>query len=534
EAENFRRWCHALLARWRMDGSAGLTLAARFIAGRAEAEAELNKSGLGPLVSQVLVAAERGLISDVSAAVFRLARSCLLLPLAPHMAEVAAAACACIAGLAEEAEASSHILRVLEELARDIAIFQAFAYSFLWRTGFGTGEGRDALTTQMQVSLASAFVWLLISFGRSVGYRRLDAATLWAWTNGDALYACLLARSVLMLRELASSAAHELLVPPDLGLLEQAVVRAVLGLAGPDVAFAGVQAEVRSPRGCLVRHWARLAIAVCETGLTPALLDAPGARLASFCARLLNEDACAAEEASRMAAAMFRDVLAQCSDKFWRLLRAVPLEARQRSFLRDCAALALALPGSTECAALLEETVQAAGSAALPGLCCVASNAQLGPTEVPQLSHVLMGLTAQEKRVVASQLEKWTLRRDSAAWGSLLRDEPVETSPVAPSPPPTPLDPSQRKELAVGGLEALLVDAPPELCCSLDHRLVADPVRSPYGHVFDSASLACWLARNERCPHTGHPLALEMCTREDQLRRLSLDYVKRWARGLPP
>ncbi|CAJ1435549.1 unnamed protein product [Effrenium voratum] len=85
-----------------MDGSAGLTLAARFIAGRAEAEAELNKSGLGPLVSQVLVAAERGLISDVSAAVFRLARSCLLLPLAPHMAEVAAAACACIAGLAEE------------------------------------------------------------------------------------------------------------------------------------------------------------------------------------------------------------------------------------------------------------------------------------------------------------------------------------------------------------------------------------------------------------------------------------------------
>lgn len=46
------------------------------------------------------------------------------------------------------------------------------------------------------------------------------------------------------------------------------------------------------------------------------------------------------------------------------------------------AALALALPGSTECAALLEETVQAAGSAALPGLCCVASNAQLGPTEV--------------------------------------------------------------------------------------------------------------------------------------------------------
>ncbi|CAJ1381041.1 unnamed protein product, partial [Effrenium voratum] len=395
-------------------------------------------------------------------------------------------------------------------------------------------SGRDALTTQMQVSLASAFVWLLISFGRSVGYRRLDAATLWAWTNGDALYACLLARSVLMLRELASSAAHELLVPPDLGLLEQAVVRAVLGLAGPDVAFAGVQAEVRSPRGCLVRHWARLAIAVCETGLTPALLDAPGARLASFCARLLNEDACAAEEASRMAAAMFRDVLAQCSDKFWRLLRAVPLEARQRSFLRDCAALALALPGSTECAALLEETVQAAGSAALPGLCCVASNAQLGPTEVPQLSHVLMGLTAQEKRVVASQLEKWTLRRDSAAWGSLLRDEPVETSPVAPSPPPTPLDPSQRKELAVGGLEALLVDAPPELCCSLDHRLVADPVRSPYGHVFDSASLACWLARNERCPHTGHPLALEMCTREDQLRRLSLDYVKRWARGLPP
>ena len=57
----------------------------------------------------------------------------------------------------------------------------------------------------------------------------------------------------------------------------------------------------------------------------------------------------------------------------------------------------------------------------------------------------------------------WVHSHIEAAWGSLLRDEPVETSPVPPSPPPTPLDPSQRKELAVGGLEALLVDAPPEL-----------------------------------------------------------------------
>lgn len=126
---------------------------------------------------------------------------------------------------------------------------------------------------------------------------------------------------------LASSAAHELLVPPDLGALKPAERRCAAfwaevswskpwcGRCWASPAWASVKRprsvsrgrprprrrfrrrpsggaslagsrgrgvwprgalQVRSPRGCLVRHWARLAIAVCETGLTPALLDAPG------------------------------------------------------------------------------------------------------------------------------------------------------------------------------------------------------------------------------------------------------------------
>merc|ERR1712190_714020 len=56
--------------------------------------------------------------------------------------------------------------------------------------------------------------------------------------------------------------------------------------------------------------------------------------------------------------------------------------------------------------------------------------------------------------------------------------------------PPTPHE-KQGPEKRVGlpGLRELMQGAPRELCCSLDGKLLVDPVRSPHGHVFERSNL---------------------------------------------
>ena len=147
-----------------------LTAASRFIAGVTDPQSPLHK-----LAEEVLT--EHLQPAELSAAVFRLAQQALAaLPFTKiSHAEVACAACAAVAGLTEHpcfpAETGkSHLLRVLEELARHVAIFQAFAYSFLSRTGFGHLEGLDEATRRMQGSLVGVGVWLLAAFGRAINY----------------------------------------------------------------------------------------------------------------------------------------------------------------------------------------------------------------------------------------------------------------------------------------------------------------------------------------------------------------------------
>eukprot|EP00435_Cladocopium_sp_Y103_P075609 s164_g60.t2 len=521
-----RRWWPQSLAAWPQsmaiwqeseESEESLTFAAaRFIAGALKGEhvGAQQADTLHDLAAQVFVARHA---SDLSGAVFRMAQHALSLPLAPKApinAEVMAAACASVAGLALET-GKSHVLRVLEDLARHVIIFQAFAYSFISRTGFGQIKGLDEATYRMQASLAAAGVWLFTAFGRSVDQSCLNASTLWEWASGDALLA-----------DVASP--HGFQIPGELSILQRSMVQSLLGLSGTDVAFSFAdQVEVQRPSMYLLLHRARLALALYETNLVPLLLDSleglqiSAVELASFLGKLLGAELLETKEmdheeelveACRMALALFRDGLAVHQERLWAILSSVPPRTRLlRSFLRDCAGLAMVLPSEC-CVELLACCKLAQDSkdwAALAGLCCIASHGSLGPAEVPQLSGVLMNLMLEEKEAVLQQFQ---------------RDLP-------PKPPPSPLEAKHRRLLAAG-LEALLVDPPPELSCSLDGRLLTYPVRSPDGDVFDAASLACYLTQSGGTCPSGHILTLDICQVDEELQRSCLKHIKRWARGM--
>eukprot|EP00435_Cladocopium_sp_Y103_P075575 s164_g60.t1 len=562
-----RRWWPQSLAAWPQsmaiwqeseESEESLTFAAaRFIAGALKGEhvGAQQADTLHDLAAQVFVARHA---SDLSGAVFRMAQHALSLPLAPKApinAEVMAAACASVAGLALET-GKSHVLRVLEELARHVIIFQAFAYSFISRTGFGQIKGLDEATYRMQASLAAAGVWLFTAFGRSVDQSCLNASTLWEWASGDALYACMMVRNTLTLVELADVASpHGFQIPGELSILQRSMVQSLLGLSGTDVAFSFAdQVEVQRPSMYLLLHRARLALALYETNLVPLLLDSleglqiSAVELASFLGKLLGAELLETKEmdheeelveACRMALALFRDGLAVHQERLWAILSSVPPRTRLlRSFLRDCAGLAMVLPSEC-CVELLACCKLAQDSkdwAALAGLCCIASHGSLGPAEVPQLSGVLMNLMLEEKEAVLQQFQRWpSAPGECDAWKSLLQcpmtTGPLQSRDLPPKPPPSPLEAKHRRLLAAG-LEALLVDPPPELSCSLDGRLLTYPVRSPDGDVFDAASLACYLTQSGGTCPSGHILTLDICQVDEELQRSCLKHIKRWARGM--
>ncbi|KAF4700559.1 hypothetical protein FOZ63_012853, partial [Perkinsus olseni] len=57
-----------------------------------------------------------------------------------------------------------------------------------------------------------------------------------------------------------------------------------------------------------------------------------------------------------------------------------------------------------------------------------------------------------------------------------------------------------------------LVNAPAELKCALDGKIMTNPVRSPYGHVFEKKTLEKWFnSCGEVCPITEKPLNIDDC-----------------------
>eukprot|EP00927_Polykrikos_kofoidii_P019116 TRINITY_DN18910_c0_g1_i1.p1 TRINITY_DN18910_c0_g1~~TRINITY_DN18910_c0_g1_i1.p1 ORF type:complete len:720 (+),score=142.35 TRINITY_DN18910_c0_g1_i1:76-2235(+) len=241
-----------------------------------------------------------------------------------------------------------------------------------------------------------------------------------------------------------------------------------------------------------------------------------------------------------------------------------------RGFLRDCSAIALASPvGQDGCDRLLrgctarfvaaiesmEDSTEVIGSS-LAALCVIAANAGLRPTALATgtasgaadggLSDTLQGVGSAAHAVCPAT--RAVAIRDLAAWrGALVRQENIgvwlalvesgvmTVESTAPHVVPGDATPAVAAGLqapassAAGGapLRDLLRGAPEELRCAIDARLLTDPVRSPYGHVFERSVLADALRRsNGICPITGAALRVEDCSRDTDLRQRCVRWVR--------
>lgn len=247
--------------------------------------------------------------------------------------------------------------------------------------------------------------------------------------------------------------------------------------------------------------------------------------------------------------------------------------AYARSFLRDCAALAYAAPpDSTTCWDFFRRCLSDQSSAvsselrsnarALASLVVLAANAAFVPQD-DHLSAVLLAAPEKLKAQVAYRIGVW----DGPARGEMLLpwmavfattvqeppddDEEEEFFAVArraareasaaaaaapvpehappPREPPPPRPPADRPPPPpqMRGLRELMESVPPEFCCAIDQKLLVDPVRSPYGQVFERSVLERALAASgDVCPVTSQHLRVDDCPRDPSLRKQVLSWVR--------
>ncbi|CAE7853110.1 LIN, partial [Symbiodinium microadriaticum] len=102
----------------------------------------------------------------------------------------------------------------------------------------------------------------------------------------------------------------------------------------------------------------------------------------------------------------------------------------------------------------------------------------------------------------------------------------------APAPPLPPAPTKADKPTPTApGLRDIVQNAPKELRCALDSKLLCDPVTTPGGIVFERSTLARWLqTHGATCPITGVALCLEECQRCPELRRQVTEWVRSDAR----
>jgi len=184
----------------------------------------------------------------------------------------------------------------------------------------------------------------------------------------------------------------------------------------------------------------------------------------------------------------------------------------------------------------------------LAAVCVLAANSDSG-AETSMLAAVLQALSESELEQLKRRLADWrgpVNRKCLESWvpapqAAMHHEAPPpindEQVPLMPPPAASPVAPNQllctapeqvdrRKEL-----QQLFSTAPAEFTCTLDGALLADPVRSPYGHVFERGSLSRVLAETDgSCPVTGQPLTLEQCPRAPELRQ----QITRWVRQRLP
>ncbi|KAG1700804.1 hypothetical protein DVH05_011691 [Phytophthora capsici] len=71
-------------------------------------------------------------------------------------------------------------------------------------------------------------------------------------------------------------------------------------------------------------------------------------------------------------------------------------------------------------------------------------------------------------------------------------------------------------------------DIPPEFKCAVSLKLLKNPMRSPYGQVFERQVIEAWFRDfGNRCPLTGEPLCLQQLVTDEKLR----EEIREWKHG---
>lgn len=334
-------------------------------------------------------------------------------------------------------------------------------------------------------------------------------------------------------------------------------------------------------------HRARLSAAAGDCQLVPALLQElttakPGwlPPALSFLAALLQPphdepaiwdkilqeeeeagscDVCSLQEARAARETLAWQMTVHCSSTWLMVAGVVPsciASTGGLSFLWDCATLAHSVPmNSGTCRYFLDCYLRCADrpldGAWLAPLVALASNCELPPSEEPGLLPALARAGEEARLALCRRLARGraplrsgeVLRQWAEALGAPLG---LDGRPLPPEPEPLPLEPQDLPPSPAAvppkpsdfrpppahpppkpRLRDTLRGAPKEICCALDQRLLVDPVRSPYGHVYERSTLAEVLASTPGvCPKLGWPMTLEQCPRDAAVRAQAARWVK--------
>ncbi|CAD7948427.1 unnamed protein product [Amoebophrya sp. A25] len=72
-----------------------------------------------------------------------------------------------------------------------------------------------------------------------------------------------------------------------------------------------------------------------------------------------------------------------------------------------------------------------------------------------------------------------------------------------------------------------LIDAPQEYRCAIDGKVMTNPVRSPFGHLFEKKTLEKWIEScGSVCPITQQPLRLDECAPDKEMKHIIVAWLK--------
>lgn len=483
----------------------------------------------------------------------------------------------------------NQVTELLMDLSKEIDSVSQYLFSGLCRAEASRQceeLGEDQL---LQSSLQSICAWTLVAVGRVMGYPRLTADALWEWGSRDALWVLVLAKGALALDGngfVCSNAAELpglecLAIPSDLEAMQLAVTKAILNMASPSIAFCsevdGIieeQVSITHRAAQLSCHQAQLAMTIAESQLLGPLLAASSRLssderplLASFIVSMLQPELC--EEPAWADSAFGAEVHGSALEagatlglqlmwfvgELWALLASAAAAGHtQPAFLKDCGHLAFATLTNEPRSLANALRILRYGIAScqnvpnmVAALTMLAANAGIAPAnqdfEDAGLSQLLQQLHFDVRLEVLQHVKAWRgpIRKYNVlTWLQLLQVEAnevlasVEAKQEQPAPqvvpslqPPVPVATKQLPGTSAGGMRDLLVEAPTDLRCTLDGKLVTDPVRAPSGHIFERSVLARALVESGGCcPLTGQPLLLQQCARDAEVRRKAVAWVR--------